>query len=286
MKRTKGLNARYIDMNKYDISYFKQEMAPAFSKAISKTMKGIRTAARDYKKVLKEASDDLQSAPKAFWDELIEKAKSLNIGLIGFAPIDENLIFTLDQTCKIEQLYENGIILGMEMDFDAIDSAPDPEAGLEAQRVYGDLGEATNSLAAYIRSKGFSAIACHPLGGPILYPAMAVKTNLGEVGRNGLLISKKFGPRQRLSMIGTNANPLPESIKENLQISEYCKKCGACIRACPTNAIFEEPIVKENKIITHIDSDKCFPQFYKTAGCAICIKICPFHKSGYNNIIQ
>ena len=115
---------------------------------------------------------------------------------------------------------------------------------------------------------------------------MAVKANLGELGRNGLLISKKYGPRQRLSMIATNANPLPQSIKEEFKITEHCKKCGACIRGCPTKAIFEEPRMNQNGTITSIDADKCFPQFYKTAGCTICIKYCPFHKSGYDKLIK
>jgi NAD-dependent dihydropyrimidine dehydrogenase PreA subunit len=286
MRRTKDLVAQYIDLTKYDVSYLNKEMAPNFSQAIVKTMKGIRKAARDYKKELSKDADDLKNASKEFWDEVIEMAKTLNIDLIGFAPVDENLIFTQDQTSHIEQLYENGIILGMEMDFNAIDLAPGPEAGLEAQIIYAELGEATNKIADFIRSKGFNAIACHPLGGPILYTAMAAKANLGELGRNGLIISKKYGPRQRWSMISTTANPLPESIEEIFKISEYGKKCGACIRACPTNAIFEEPIVNDNGTITSIDVDKCFPQFYKTAGCSICIKFCPFHKSGYDALIK
>ncbi len=33
-----------------------------------------------------------------------------------------------------------------------------------------------------------------------------------------------------------------------------------------------------NQTITCIDRIKCFPQFSKTLGCSICIKVCPFSK--------
>ena len=242
---------------------------------------GIQKAKRDYKKEMKNPPTEIQKAPPEFWDEIVETAKSFGINLIGFAPTDDNLIFEKDYVGDIESLYENSIVLGMEMDYDAINCAPEPPAGLESLRVYAELGEATNKLADFIRSEGYRAIACHPLGGPILYPAMAVKANLGEIGRQGLLITKEFGPRQRLSLITVNAGPLPQKKVETFGISDFCKKCKRCLNLCPVNAIMEEPIVKENGTITRIDSDKCFEYFYKTTGCSVCIEKCPFHKMGY-----
>ncbi|MFX1477892.1 MAG: 4Fe-4S dicluster domain-containing protein, partial [Promethearchaeota archaeon] len=158
---------------------------------------------------------------------------------------------------------------------------PEPPAGLESLRIYAELGEATNRLADFIRSKGYRVIACHPLGGPILYPAMAVKAKLGKIGRQGLLITKQFGPRQRLSLISINAGPLPENQTKEIEIADFCNHCRWCINFCPVHAILEEPIIHENGTITRIDSDKCFEYFYKTTGCSICIEKCPFHKTGF-----
>ncbi|MHA2394835.1 MAG: 4Fe-4S dicluster domain-containing protein [Promethearchaeota archaeon] len=250
-------------------------------KIIPKMFKGVQKARGDYKKEINNLPDELKVAPKELWVDIIEKAKSSGIGLISFAPIDEDLIFKEDYVGGIEQLYENGIVLGMEMNYGAINTAPDPPAGLESLRVYAELGEATNKLTDFIRSKGYRAIACHPLGGPILLPAMAVKAKLGKIGRQGLLITKKFGPRQRLSLISINAGPLPEVPDEDFDLSRYCEKCRWCINFCPVNAILEEPIINENGTITRIDSDKCFEYFYKTTGCSVCIEKCPFHKTGY-----
>ena len=278
---SKGLKTKFIDNTKFKISSFKGDLAKNASKIIPKMFKGIQKARRDYKNEIKDLPQEIKTAPEELWDEIIQMAKSLGIDLIGFAPIDENLIFENDYVGGIELLYENGIVLGMEMDYDAINTAPNPPAGLESLRIYAELGEATNKLTDFVRSKGYRAIACHPLGGPILYPAMAVKANMGKIGSQGLLITKKFGPRQRLSLISINAGPLPENKHEEFEISKFCEKCRRCINFCPVNAILDEPVVNENGTITRIDSEKCFEYFYETTGCSVCIEKCPFHKIGY-----
>jgi len=215
-----------------------------------------------------------------FWDDLKDYAKSLGIGLIGFAPVKEEYIF---EGYRLH--YDNGVVLGMEMDFDSIEEAPGGRSGLEAMRVYAELGIATNKVADYLREKGYRAQACHPLGGQILYPAMAVSANLGEIGRPGLLISPEFGPRQRLSMVATEATPLPRVEQTNFGIEEYCKECAACVKACLGDAILAEPVRNENETVTRIDYSKCLPQFYRYGGCSICIKVCPFNRVGYEKVM-
>ena len=286
MKKSTGLKAKVIENGKFNVSLFNGELKQSFLKILPKIGKSLQKATRDYRKELRKPVDEKEVATLGFWNEIREKAEKLGIELIGFAVIDENLIFKTDLTTKIDSLYENAIVLGMEMNYDAIETAPKAPAGLEALNIYAELGVATNDFADFIRSKGFGAIACHPLGGPILYPAMAVKANMGEIGKQGILITKKFGPRQRLSMIATNASPLPEVIIEDYKVSEYCEKCGRCIKMCPANAILEVPIVHENGTISRIDAEKCFNYFYENVGCSICIKVCPFHKVGYEKLFK
>jgi epoxyqueuosine reductase len=281
LKKSKGLKSRLIELNKFDITNIEGPLSEKMKKIMPKVFKTVRKAISGYKKEITEFPEEVQIVPKEFWEEIEAQAINLGIDLIGFAPIDENLIFEEDHIGGIEVLYQNAIVLGMEMNYDAIDTAPEPPAGVESMNIYAELGEATNKLADFIRSKGFRAIACHPLGGPILYPAMAVKAGLGKIGKQGLLITKKFGPRQRLSLISINATPLPEGIHETIDIEQYCKKCKRCVNLCPVNAIYDEQIVKENGIITRIDGEKCIEYFYETNGCSVCIKECPFHKIGY-----
>lgn len=281
LKKSKGLKSRLIELNKFDITNTEGSSSDKLKKIMPKLFKTIRKAISGYKREIKELPVEVQSAPKKFWGEIEEQAKNLGIDLIGFAPIDENLMFEEDHIGGIDVLYQNAIVLGMEMDYEAIDTAPEPPAGVESLNIYAELGEATNKLTDFIRSKGYRAIACHPLGGPILYPAMAVKAGLGKIGKQGLLITKNFGPRQRLSMVAVNIDTLPENPREDFVIDKYCKKCKRCVNLCPVNAIYDEPIINENGTVTRIDGEKCIKHFYETTGCSICIKECPFHKIGY-----
>ena len=286
LKKSKGLQATYIDLNMFDMKPLLEDKI--FFKStgtFNRIILGVKRSKNAYKKEIKKQSSNKREVKDQFWDEIIEEAHSLGIGLVGFAPVDEGLIFEHDHVGQIEGLYENGIVLGMEMDFEAIDGAPGSSAGFEAMRIYAELGIATNKLADHIRSKGHGAIACHPFGGPILYPAMAGRANLGELGRNGLLITREYGPRLRLSMIATDASPLPDVSEDAFNISEFCDTCRKCIKACPVNAIYEKPVHHDNGMKTMIDSNKCFEYFYKYHGCSICIKACPFHQVGYDKVM-
>ncbi len=126
IKKSKGLKANYIDQTKFDISSFKGDLAEKASKILPKMFKCIQKARRDYREKMKNLPTEIQKAPPELWNEIVEKAESLGIDLIGFAPIDDNLIFENDYVGGIDFLYENGIVLGMEMDYNAINTAPDP----------------------------------------------------------------------------------------------------------------------------------------------------------------
>lgn len=59
---------------------------------------------------------------------------------------------------------------------------------------------------------------------------------LGEMGLNGKIINQEYGPFMRYCFIITDA-PLEcdEALTESV-----CDKCGACVKACPGNAISDE----------------------------------------------
>lgn len=64
----------------------------------------------------------------------------------------------------------------------------------------------------------------------------AVACGIGEMGLNGKIITKGYGPYMRYAFIITDA-PLEcdEPLTETL-----CDKCGECIKACPAHAVSEE----------------------------------------------
>lgn len=212
--------------------------------------------------------------------ELRSFAKEIGIGSIGFTKLPEHLIFK-DRAV----LYNNAIVLTMEMDQSAIEKAPSIETFKMVMSTYNDLGIKTNQISEKLRTMGFQCHASHPLGGLSLYPPLAVEAGLGWFGRHGLLITPEFGSRQRISTIFINVDNLPVSSENSHQwIHDFCARCGRCIRNCPSNAILEQPVTHESGRKTHIIRDKCLPVFVNREGCSICIKECPYSKSDYFDI--
>lgn len=64
----------------------------------------------------------------------------------------------------------------------------------------------------------------------------AAACGLGEMGLNGKIINKEYGPFMRYCFIITDM-PLEcdQELSENI-----CDKCGACIEACPGNAVSQD----------------------------------------------
>lgn len=202
------------------------------------------------------------------------------IASIGFTKLPRRLIFK-DKAV----LFENAIVLTMEMDKDRIALAPHRKTVKMIMNTYNNLGIAANKVASYLRNKGYAAHASHPLGGIVLYPPLAQSAGLGWFGRHGLLITPEFGSRVRLAAVFTDISNLPNT-SENTHgwIQDYCATCGRCIRCCPPKAIRERPIQQKNKLKTHINAEKCFPFFAQNYGCTICVKECPFSTVGYEKL--
>ena len=207
-------------------------------------------------------------------------ASTIGVGMMGYCKLTPELIF---QNKGI--LYENAIVVIMEMEKEKMDKAPSYDSFHEVHRTYRDLGYVTNDIADFLRSRGFGAHPVHPLGGAVLYPPLAKKAGLGWQGRHGMLITPKFGPRMRIAAVFTSIENLPIT-EENPHswIEKFCATCGLCIRKCPTKAIRESVIKYGPGLLNHIDREKCFPYFIEEHGCSVCIKECQFNKIGYEHL--
>ncbi|MFX0085215.1 MAG: hypothetical protein ACFFAU_06045 [Candidatus Hodarchaeota archaeon] len=212
--------------------------------------------------------------------ELESYAKSLGISSMGYVKLPRNLIFK-----EKAVLHQNAIVLSLEMDKEKIELAPSPKTSAMIMRTYDNLGKASNQLTRFLRKHGYSAQAGHPLGGLVLYPPLAELAGIGYHGKHGLIITPKHGSRVRLTAIYTNIDNLPFNEKNPHEwIKNFCQNCGRCIRKCPSFAIYDDPILHTNGLLTHIKNEYCFPVFLEYYGCSICIKECPFSRVDYHKL--
>ena len=218
--------------------------------------------------------------PEGFLIDVERYAKSLGVSSVGYAQVPERWIF---QGKAI--LHLNAIVLTMEMDKIRIDTAPSVAGEQAVIEIYRDLGIAGNRIATYLRKHGYSADAAHPLMGPALYPPLTQMAGLGWLGVSGLIITPEHGPRVRLAAVLTNIENLPFSTcNDYAWVDDFCAGCGICVRQCPAEAIYPEPVHYENGQITCVDNDRCFPYFSDYYGCSVCIKVCPFNNTNYEKI--
>jgi epoxyqueuosine reductase len=207
----------------------------------------------------------------AFWKEFEQATKALGVDLIGYTPVQENFIF------KGMSVYgKNAIVLGMELKWDAIKTAPGYQCGMEAFRVYKALGDVVLPMTDWLKERGYKAEAHHPFGGKLLYPVHAVVAGLGVVGRLGLILTPEFGPRQRFGMITTDADlPATKSTRNLEKVIHACDKCSACIQNCPAALPNPTERVPGSGVITRIDRDACEGQLVNNNYCSKCLKACP-----------
>jgi ferredoxin len=212
--------------------------------------------------------------------ELEEYVISLGACSIGYTQLPTQWVFQ-----NKAALHPNVIVLTMKMDRERINTSPSPEAEYTVLATYRDLGIITNKAADFLRKNEFSVQAGHPLNGQTLYPPLAQLAGLGQLAYSGLIITPEFGPCVRLSALYTSIENLPfNDGNEHTWIEDYCASCGLCVKKCPVEAIYAEPIRHESGQITYVNNDKCFPFFHYNHGCSVCIKVCPFNHLPYEQL--
>ena len=149
---------------------------------------------------LSSIKDNPPSPQKVIDEETLSEfktyAKSLGVFSMGFAKLPRHLIFK-----DMAVIHDNAIVLALEMDNNLMELAPSKKTQTMIMKTYDSLGIASNKLTSFLRKRGFSAQAGHPLGGLVLYPPLAEKAGLGWHGAHGLIITPEHGPRVRLTAI-------------------------------------------------------------------------------------
>ncbi|MBI4332631.1 MAG: 4Fe-4S dicluster domain-containing protein [Chloroflexi bacterium] len=135
-------------------------------------------------------------------------------------------------------------------------------------------------LASYIRNLGYDAR--DQVGGQVQNIPLAIDAGLGELGRCGLLNTKKFGPAVRLDIVTTDL-PLAVDSPVDIGVQDLCAKCKKCSEVCPVGAMStkdEKDVVRGVKVWP-IDSEKCLKfrmAFGDIEHCNYCVAACCWTK--------
>jgi len=176
------------------------------------------------------------------------------------------------------------VALVFEMDPNASDVAPSCIAAAATASGYARMALTTGTLAAFIRNLGYRAI---PMGNDTaLSIPTAIDAGLGELGRNGLLVTPKYGPRVRISKLFTDL-PLVPDRPIRFGVTEFCETCKKCASLCPSSAIMEGPRTqKAVNMSTNpgvlkwpLNAFSCYQYWHENGtDCNTCIHVCPYNK--------
>lgn len=208
-------------------------------------------------------------------------AKLFGASLTGICKLNRDWLYA---EARIPDRFENVVVMAIEMDADGIASSPAVPAAAATGAGYSRMAFILACMGEFIRNLGYDTIQCG--NDTALSIPLAVDAGLGELGRNGLLITPQYGPRIRLCKLFTDL-PLEHDKPIEFGVKGFCKKCKQCARNCKANAIsmddepsFEVACRSNNPgaLKWHVNVEMCY-QFWCENGtdCSTCIAVCPYN---------
>jgi reductive dehalogenase len=216
-------------------------------------------------------------------------ARFFGADLVGVTELDQRWLFANRRRDLEPMVFPEGVryavVMAIEMDELAMATSPECPAAAVTGLAYSRMAFAASSLAEFVRNLGYTAI---PDGNDTgLSIPLAIDAGLGQLGRNGLLITPEYGPRVRICKVYTDL-PLEPDRPVDFGVTEFCKGCRLCAEACEVDAIsFErepgwEPACKSSNPGArkwYIDGEKCYVYWCDNGtDCSTCISVCPFNR--------
>lgn len=219
-------------------------------------------------------------------------AKLLGADLVGICELDSRWVYSRgynlhtreEGPLELPEECRYAIAIAVEMDYEMFRTSPKEVEGAATGLGYSKMAFVAGLLAHFIRDLGYTAVASGNDTG--LSIPIAIDAGLGELGRNGLLITQRFGPRVRIAKVITDLPLVPDEPIE-FGVAEFCEICGSCAENCPGNSIqsgerTDKPLNESTSpgvLKWPVDAEKCFKFWSKNhTCCGNCIRVCPFNK--------
>jgi epoxyqueuosine reductase QueG len=142
------------------------------------------------------------------------------------------------------------------------------------QTVVRDLEQTAYRLARYLTNQGYPSINVgmdltdyRTITAAFSFKHAAIQAGLGVRGKNGLLLTPRYGPRVKLGAVFTRA-PLEGS---PILDDDLCGDCDICVKVCPSGAL-KEPAPDRTP---NYDRFVCCSFHTANGGCGMCMSKCP-----------
>jgi reductive dehalogenase len=191
---------------------------------------------------------------------------------------------------SIDLRHNSAVVVVVPLNLKMVRQAPELGINLETFRNYLKLAAIVVTLAKYIRALGYSARAHDLQNYQVLLTPVAVDAGLGELGRNGTLITEKYGNAVKIAAVTTDI-PLVHDKPVDIGVEEFCRECNLCGVYCPVGAI---PIRQEKKVVRGVrkwklNDNACY-RYWREVGsdCGICLAVCPWSRPDHfpHNLVR
>jgi len=223
-----------------------------------------------------------------FTQQVKQAARLYGASLVGIARVNPLWLYACnekEEPVDLPEGVDTAVVVAVEMDYDRICTSPSMVAGAATGNGYSRMAFTGTCVARYLTELGWRAVSSG--NDTALSIPLAIDAGLGELGRNGLLITPLYGPRVRLCKVFTDA-PLVPDRPISFGVREFCEACLKCATTCPSRSIPEDGLTERGPTPSnnpgarkwYVNPETCLV-FWRRNGvsCANCIRSCPFNKS-------
>jgi reductive dehalogenase len=252
-----------------------------------------------------EGAKVLHSDPQAFTNKIKKVAIWFGADMVGICRLDRRWMYshTYDRVPygggaedelehresppqEIPENFQWAIVMCFEQSYELLSYYPTLNSNAASSMGYSRMAIANHQLAAFIRYLGYGAIDCTTNDVALSIP-MAMQAGLGDLARNGLLVTPQYGPRVRISKVITDL-PLVPDAPIDFGVTELCGACEMCAEKCPSQSIkYGERTTKPNNVSNAgevlkwpINAETCRMYWGRmNQSCTVCMAHCPYNKS-------